>query len=520
MAVSKIDYLSTEYVELLNKRSYGKTIYLLGTSDIGPTNSPININNESQLSIIFGTKGSLMQGYKEVRAGNPDANIFLCKTTGTHSILHLDVNVANGNIIKDGLIFKAKFSSQIYNQIKVNIDEYSIKFTFPKELGGGIKEYKYNDYEILGLLVRQINNDTFNGDNYVYGQCIADQFTKTYGSLDVVNHSELYMYGGDNGLLYCKNMYYYCLANTYELLEGEDIDIIVPLEAFIDDVFIPVDTYGSIPYGQGMYRNDKDFLNIKDSNGKQVNYYEQLLLFCVRQMRFGTMTHGVMGFNRTVDKSLYHDKDGYLIDIIKPGIESNKVSPELLQYKFLISIVGGDLSFDNTSNNGYTFYSGLISGISILTSTTNKAFSEYVELFNEFDNLDMNYLSELGVVSFRKSPLNDLVVVSNGVTSSLSDSDMKYLCNVRMVQLTMAYIKDQFEGYIGEDICYLIDSGIAKYNLNSLLLFLRTYKIITEFNAQIVNDNEAGIITYYVDLKTAYMVESIKMTGGVSYNVR
>lgn len=522
MAIAKIDYESKEKQKEISESLYGKTVYLLGTSEFGATNKPTLIQDEATLYKIFGNKGSLISGYKEVKKGYPDGQVFLCKTSGTHSILHLDVNVKGGNIVRDGFIIKAKDSNEIYNNIKLTINENSFIFEYPDELGGGSKEYKYEDYEILGMLAKKINEDTNNEGNFVYAQCMVDPATPIYGSLNTTNPTEIYMYGGDNGLLYCKNLYYNCLEKTYELIEGEDIDVIVPLEAFLDDILPLPEYYGSKPYNSLFYQEDRDYLNITLNDGRKASYYEQLLLFCIRQMRFGSITHGVMGFNKTPDKYLYNNKKNYLLEVIEYALKSNITNLELQSYQFLISVVAGDLTYEYGMkvNNGYTFYAGLISSLSVATSTTNKPLHESVYIYNEFDNDDLYYLSEKGVVTFRESPLIDRAVVLNGVTTSHTGSDLHFLCNIRMVQLTAAYIKDQFQSYIGEDINSLIDTGIAEANLNSLLNLLNKMGILTGFKAHIIKDDAIGCVTYHVHLKTVYMTEFVTVTGGINYKVR
>lgn len=522
MAITKIDYESKEVQASIDNLLYGKSIYLLGTSDLGATNKPILINNEAELNKEFGLKGSLINSYIEVKKGSPESQVFLCKTSGTHSIIHLDVNIKNGDIVKDGFIIKAQISHQIYNSIKLDINENSIIFTFPLELGGGTKQYNYSDSEILGVLAKRINEDTDNGDNFVYAQCMVEPSTPIIGSLTVANANSIYMYGGDNGLICSKNLYYNCLEQTYSLLEGEEIDVLVPLEAFIDDVLPSNSEYGSAIYGANFYQTDRSFLNIMNGE-KQTSFYEQLLIFCIKQMRYGLITHGVMGFNLTEQQILYDDDNkNYLLEIINYAIDSNLIDESFTPYKYLVSMVAGDLSYDNglKRNNGYTFYAGLITSLSIAANTTNKSLDKSVYIYNEFSNEDLSYLSDLGVVTFRQSVLTDTAVVTSGVTTALVETDLHFLCNVRMIQLTLSYIKSQFLTYIGEDINELINGGIAQINLDALLTLLTKRGIITAFKTSIIKNDEIGRVTYYVDLKTIYMTEFIKVSGGITYKVR
>jgi hypothetical protein len=517
MAIEKIN--NNIVNEILSSDLHGKRIYLLGTAEFGPTNKPMLINNEGHLNSIFGFGGSIIEAYSQIKEGSSNSEVYVCKVTGTHSIAHLNVNIVGSDIVEDGFIIKSKESNEIYNNIKINLYPGSIEFVFPEELGGGTKEYLFENYNIFGLLVKAINEDTDNELNFVYAQCIVDPATPLAGSLACCNPSEMYMYGGDSGIYYCKNQYYYALQETYDLLESEEIDIIVPAEAFMDDVHPEYVYYGQDGYNQLYYQEDRDYLTIKIDN-KPVSFYTQLLEFCVRQLRFGMVTNGVIGFNKTYNKHLYSDEQDYVVNIVKASLEYNLKITDYKNMAFLVSVVAGDLSYNygDTVNNGYSVYAGLISSLSVKSNTTNIPLPESISVFNEFSEDAMKILSDLGVVTFRISPFYDRPVVYSGVTPVDKDkTDLHLYCNVRMIQLTISYVRKLLESYIGENIDDLVSSGIMRKELEYVLDTIRDRGVIDSYEAEIVIDNTAGELSFYLILQTIYMLEGIEVSGGFSF---
>lgn len=516
MAISKIKFDPKTKVK--NEDFFGRSIYIVGSSELGPTNIPTMISSLGELYSTFGTSGNLIDAYKQIKQSSSNNNITVVKTTGTHSVLHLNVNKKNSDIIEDGLVFKAKDSSHIYNNIKMSIKSDSILFNFPIELGGGYKEYYYSDYTILGLLERAINNDTKAGTNFVYAQCNVSSATLIVGSIDTVNPPVIYMYGGDNGILYSKAQLYFCLEETYSMLEGEPVDILIPVNALMDDLCPDEIIYGVDQYDSLFYQEDRDYLNLKLDDGRKASYYEQLLFYCIKQLRFGFITHGIMGYNLTLDSGLYNNVGAFINSVVEASLIINRTNLELQPYWFLISAVVGDLKFDGgVIANGYTAYAGTVASLNIASNTTNKPVGTTVMLFNEFKNQDLSSLADLGVVTFRYSPLQECVVVMNGVTTAPVDSDFHFLCNVRMIQLTMSFLKAVFEDYIGEDVQALMGNNLLSDNIQTLLDYLKGNSIITGYSVTVTRDDNVGEITLDVSLKTVFMIESVNTSGTLQY---
>lgn len=488
---------------------YGKKIYLLGTAELGPVNTPIRALSTSHVHSVFGTQGSLVDAYKVIRETKNNCEVYLVKVTGTHSELYLNINQSHGEIIKDGFYIKSKHANEKYNNIKIMIDSEALYIIYDNyEVGNYTLEYKYSDYITLQELAEAINEDSrrLRSEVYCYANC--EPHTLSAGALEGVNPSFLKLTGGNSGLFYNKNMLYNCLSETYSILEGVDIDLILPLTANYDDTFTSkqddIDMY---------YDLSREYLTLKD-NKKYLSFYNQLLQFCINQMRFSYLTHGVMGFSSTNDPFI--NEEDYL-DTIRHFKKVNEVRPEYKKYKQLISVCVGDLytTYGTRIYNGYLAYSTVIASISITENTTNKLMPETMTLYNNFDNNTLSEFAKLGFTSFRYSPLKRNVVVSNGVTTS-DDDRFKYLCNIRMAQLAMGSVRNLLQKFIGKNIINLVKTKELEQSLIDLLEDLSVKGVIKGFSINEVVNPVTGHIFLDLSFKTLYMLEDIKAYSGIA----
>lgn len=493
------------------KSLYGKKIYLLGTAKLGPVNTPIKVNTISQAVSIFGCEGSLIDAYRTIKETNLECEVYLCKVTGTHSDAYLNINQQNNEIAIDGFYIKSKHSSDKCNDITLVIDSTSLYiYSFSQETGESLLEYRYSNYNTMHDLAEAINNDTreLKGNVYCYVEC--DIQTPCEGALQGVNQDVIKLSGGNCGLYYNKNMYYNCLEETYAMLEGRDIDLIVPLDANYDDTFTD-----NIDDLYNHHNLDKEFLTLKIDD-EYLTYYEQLLKFCKSQMRFGFLTHGIIGVSINEDPFL--DEKKYVEDL-KYFKKLNKPKDEYLKYQHLISVVVGDLYCTHGTRviNGYVPYAAMVSTLSVIDTTTNKSLPESFTTLNNFDNDTLCSLRELGFTSFRYSQLKKLVTVSNGVTMS-EDENFKYLCNVRMSQLAMSYVRELLSSYIGENITEIIQTKSLEQSLIELLNSLVSLKVIKGFSVNEVINPVTGHIFLDLSFKTLYMIEDVKAYAGLASN--
>ena len=497
---------------IASKGIYGKKIYLLGTAILGPINTPIKANSISHVVSVFGTQGTLVDAYRIIAETNLDCEVYLVKVTGIHSEAYLNINQPKREIISNGFYLKSKHANEMYNNISILLDSESLFIQYNStnnEEEDYILEYSYNEYLTMHDLAEAINNDTRNLKSDVYCYVNCEPATPTIGALDTVNPVEIKLSGGNSGLYYNKNMFYNCLDDTYSILEGLDIDIILPLNANYDDTFTDneddLDEY---------YNLDREYLTLKDNNEKYLSYYTQLLSFCKKQMRFGFITHGIMGVNLIEDPSL--DEEKYLKMLEYMTIQNEQDSFEQ-KYKHLVSVVVGDLYsvFGVSLSNGYIAYASLVASLDVTENTTNKMLPSTFTLGNVFSSESIERLKELGFTTFRYSVLKKSVVVANGITTS-EDEAFKYLCNVRMVQLTMCYVRTLLSSFIGEGLSELIISKQLEQGLKALLEALVKMNIITGYAVNELINPVTGHIFLDLSLRTAYMIEDIRAFSGLA----
>jgi hypothetical protein len=502
--------------------NYGKVIYLLGSAESGPVQTPVRIRNTESLASTFGSSGTIIDGFNQVYdVAGDSCEIYCMKITGRHATLTLDLNIKGQSIVESGLILKSKFANETYNKIYIAIDDRGMTFYFPLELGGGTRRYNFEDYEILGLLIRAINEDTKKGLNHVFARTTVNHGTSLDGLIFPVNASVLTLTGANNGLVYSKDQYWFCLVDAYEMLESEYIDIIVPLDAYMDDIH-PRFFFGDEFTSALLYSSERDYLDLEDADGKPVTFHRPLIDFCKRQMRFGMITHGVMGFNKIPDIEELNNQAYNYIEVIQGspiGDRSGFVKSPETDDAFFISVTAGELEYsDGKVTNGYTGYAGLMASNTIAQSFTNKSLGSNVKLATTFTNDQLALMADLGVVSFRESILKGLVV-SNAVTPVADiSSEMHFSCNVRMIQLSLSLLRQRLDKFLGEDINKLIDDNTIDTAIKETLEYLKGQDVLKDYNYTQNIDRDNGLLQIVLNLKTLYMVESCAVSAGAAFD--
>ena len=487
-------------IKLINNK-----LYILGTAEFGPINSPLNVKSANEVFSIYGNRGTLIEAYNSISMLNLDVDIYLVKISGTHSETYLNINQIGSEVLEDAFYIKSKHSNEKYNNIKINIKENYIAFSYEDEENIFYNEYDFERFKTVQDLVEAINEDTRNLKNEVfcYANCDSSVLSK-YAFLGV-NNEEIYLTGGNSGLFYTKNMLFNCLEKTYSMLEGVQIDILMPLGINYDDTFTD-NLEDQFKY----YDPEKEYLTLKDKNGEYENFYKQLLKFCKNQMAFNCITHGVMSIDRSdsfnIDEDEYFERLKYFKDLNSNGVTE--------KYRCLVSVCAGDLYsiYGTRIYNSQMAYAPIAASIGGNQNTTNKKADNSFTLYNTFSNELLAKLTDLGYVSFRFSPLTKTIVVTNGVTTS-DDDNFKYFCNIRMVQIICRLIKESLEKFIGENIFEIIESKKIEAELESVFNTLIDTRLIEGFNVNNISNEETGNIFINLDLKTLDMVEEIPLKG-------
>ena len=499
--------------EVLQSPLHGKRIYLLGSAEFGPTNEPILIKSTVGLYNKFGKQGSLINAFHALKYTNKNNNVYLVKTTGEHATAYLNINIQDGEIIENGFTFASSQSNEVFNDIEFIIDVDKITIIFPKELNVKNKVYKYQEYPTIDKLASAINKDTKEKKSYIYAYYSVDPTTPTSNAFFPCNPTSVYMYGGQCGLNYSKNLLYNCLNNTYGILESHDIDIIIPVDAFMDDIY-PDDSEGTqFQYNMKYYQSTKDYLT-EDFTGKKLSYMDQLLQFCLKQLNSGIITTGIIGYNSSYKYwSKYLSESDDIAQMYKACFEYNLSNCENQFYSYLVSVVAGDIRYNKGTiiDNGYLAYAALCANTIVTSGTTNIPISDAISLYHEFSEDVLKELADTGIVTFRHSPLYNTPVIYDGITASYSNENLKLYCNVRMIQMCISFINKLFQHYIGYDMVELIKDKIIIEDLHSILKILSSKGIITSYDFNVAPNYAKNEIKVYLNLMTCYMVKPIQL---------
>lgn len=504
---------------ILSSSLHGKKIYLLGSAEFGPTNEPKLIRSTVGVHSTFGRSGTLIDAFHKIKYTSKDNQVYLVKVTGEHASAYLNVNCSGGDIVQEGFVFSSKESNEIYNDIKIIVDMEFVAIEYPIELGGETLIYTYDKNPTIEKLAEAINNDiNKTGKGKVYAYYSVDSNTKTQTAFYVCNPSEVYMYGGQCGLHYTKNLLYNYLMRSYDILESSDIDIIVPVDAFMDDIY-PNDKYGEeTQYGRKYYQPAKDYLT-EHLNDTPLSFFNQLIEFCLKQTNFGIVTHGIIGYNPSFNEwTDYYNESNAITKMYKACFDYNMECSINPFYAFLVSVVGGDLAYNKSSmiDNAYLAYAALCAQTTIISGTTNIPFSDSISIYHELEGEFLSELADKGIVMFRHSPLYNQPVVYDGVTASPEQEDLKLFCNVRMIQMAVSYLNKLFDYYIGQDMVDLIKKNIMSTDISKILKNLSERGIISKHNFNLVPYYNQHEIKVYLNLETQYMIKSVTICSTIN----
>ena len=475
--------------ELSDSINEKKNIFFIGTSEFGEVNVPTYIPDLAYLYATFGRKGTLIETIENILDDEFKINnIYVVKTTGSHSKALLDVNVIGREIIDSGVILKAKHSSEKFDDIKVSLTEKYISFSMNEENN---VSYKYEDYITINNLANKINKDTNNGDNYVYMETYVDDSVKLAGALSTVNSNEFYLHTGSSGLSTSKNKYYISLKNTLELLEGYEIDVLVPLGAYLDDICYEEDVV-----------SHTDKLTIKINN-KSTSFYELITDFIHLQFNSGITTIGVLGYNHKSNLSI---DEKILI------LEKNKENVQDRISNSFICISSNNLynSKLNRVTNGQAELGCLIRNTIPTESITFKNLPKFYSPVELFTNDKLIKLADNHLVAFRYSYYKKKTVVSTSMTtSSCKEKGYHYMQNIITLQFITKILNLLCEKYIGEDINKVIKSKQLENEFKKILSELRVVQYIQDYevNLERVSTDEIEIHTKVQSIFTLDFLE-------------
>lgn len=521
MAVSPVETLTKQRNQLisdiLKDPLHGKRIYILGSAEFGPTDEPILVKSSVGLHTKFGNKGTLMDAFHAIKYTSRSNRIYVMKVTGEHATAYLNVNIDDGEIETDAFVLTACQSNELYNDVEITVDIDRLTFKFPEDLKLDPISYIYEDYHNISILAQQINNDTKNKKNCVYAHYQVDPATPVINAFYAVNPTTTYLYGGECGLNYSKNLLYNCLERAYEILESHQVDIIIPVDAFLDDIYPDDSEHSSKWYDMTYYQKEKDYL-VPDFTGRKLSFMNQLINFCIRQLNFGVVTNGIIGFNSSYKYwSYYLSESDDIAEMYKACYDYNLQQCENKFYAFLVSAVAGDIMYNKGTiiDNGYFAYAALCAATKYLEGTSNVPISDTISIWHEFSEDVLADLVEAGIVAYRHSPFYDTPVAYSGITCGGDNENLRLYCNVRMVQMAISYLNRLFQFYIGMNMVVLIEQQIVKHDINVILTALKQRGIITAFEYRIVPKYAENHIKVYLTMMTNYMTKAVHLSATI-----
>ncbi len=505
----------------------GKNVYLLGTSVDGPYMEPMHIRSKEHARKIYGdeTKGTLVKAFDEVYDRNRSASIYLMRISGessTYSVWGLDKSTGEYTSVME---FYSIDAGEVHNDTYIELHYDSDHDT--KELfistADGYFSYVLTFDMTLSALSKAICDDCRAGRHRI--MMSTRKPYALFQEFEFEFEEPQYLSGGSDGTQATRDELYLSLDLAYSILLGRAIDVIVPVDVYVDDVH-PAYVYGDAVYGTAYYSHNKDYLQLIDTeNGNRpVSYHEQLIEFCREQISLGYMTHGVIGLRplETIPHNI-HEDDSYIQRLIEATAFKERigflefVNGAWFDKGFYISVVASELIYHQGTPreyyaNGATRYASILSGH--FETTTNLEIGEDAVLRYELSTKMRARLAHLGIVTFRDSVRLGQVVHS-GVTTALASTDYHHIGNVRMVQIVLAHMNEIVE-IIYESYA---DSDLRRYYLEELvkerLKELKDDQILLHYDYSISYraDDKYGAIS--LTLQTKYSTEGIQISTDI-----
>lgn len=468
--------------------SYGKNLFILGTANKGKSNEPVQVYNLSQCKELFGDleAGNLIKAFKECYlVAQNNINYYLIRIFDTYSTITLKGYDYRYKSFTPLIKLYAKEAGIYYNNIYITVTDKGLIIN-QDNLNNPTVLYSYSDYKTIYDFLIAINKDEnilIYGDSQLLHASLSDIY-KYYKDNDLLN-IPLYMTNTRKQLCFTKNQLYIALDETYDILIGQPIDILYVPDIFVDDIN-PREYKNK--YGNVLYQQDRDYLTLPDlkNENKTVSFHKQMIDFCKKQFECGIATHGVIGFNNPqeytecilfskpyLSKALFgtcfSSRDGLIEKNNNTIIDGGKY----------ISIVCGELEYENYYNSGASAYASILALNSKLDSLTNTTVPYINNIRYHLDDEQLIELSKLGIVTFRYSLLKQAIVINNAVTAQMYGSPYCNVSNMRMIQTIICYFKEVLEQYIGQNILKLSQTTIIQDKI-AQLVDLMIYKALVK----------------------------------------
>lgn len=513
-------------------KGIGNRLFLLGVSEDGPYMEPLLIRTKEQARKVFGdaNKGTLVKAFDEAYDRKEDISIYLMRITGNFATLEVEGFPTDPLDRQHLFLLRSVYAGEKYNKLSIKLNNDDKREIHSFTLKTLDHEFVYEiPYDMtVGAFVKGINEDCRMGRHKIMASTDYPQADIGFLAGMLSEDEEVRSFDdGDDGLHPTRNELYLACDLAYQILQGRQVDIVVPVGMYVDDVH-PAYLYGKAIYGSSYYSSSSDYLQLIDTqNGnKVVSFHEQLIEFCREQMRLGYMSKGVIGIRpfTHVPKNIEEDNTAYISRLAQSSAFRDRHG--FTDYKnglwydkgYFVSVVGHELIYhpgkpEEYTANGAVRYAAILAGN--FDTTTNVEIGDDVELRYELSNYTLQELSRIGVVTFRNSIRRGNVVTS-GVTAGSPESELHSVANVRMVQITLAYVNQAVEMiYEGE-----FDAGMRRNYLEELLRKflddLQKEGVILQYDYKIQfrNDDVKGEILLFLEGK--HTIEGIQTSAEVT----
>ena len=508
-------------------KEIGQNLFLVGTAERGPYMEPILIKSPEEAKRMYGgfNRGNLVKAYTQAYDENRDIPIYMMRIGCTPSELKLysDSELAvmyfQAYDVTDDFNYSIQF--RLSDFVDQNGENVIKKFMILKT-NRGYFNYELDDQLTVNELSRRINDDYRAKKHEIKCSAIAPNYMVSY-LYEEYEEIELPFTPGNDGTDISKDYTYLELELAYDILQGRNVDIIVPVDCYIDDIH-PAFLYAKDSYyGNAVYDNRLDYLTLLDTaNGNQpVTFHEQLINFCFKQTQLGCMSLGVMGFRplARVPETIEHD-NSYLERILDMTAFRKRtgfiyeVANRFYDRGFYLQPVSAELIFTHEGieyhDTATVRYAALMA--STYETTTNMKVGDDVRLRYNLSNYTRSDLSRLGIVTFRNSVRNGLVVQS-GVTGGYETSPYHQLANVRMVQMSIVSVNAALDYVRTQEYKGEILRSVTERTVAETLSTLKNTGVISDYGMQLdwLMDGSEGEIA--LSLKGKHTIESIRLVS-------
>ena len=509
--------------------TYGKNLYILGTSQSGPILQPVHIKTLQHAQDIFGlyNEGTLIKAWNEAfQTGGTDINIFLVRISGEYAEFTMKARNMATYEAKEVIQFRSKYGGAQWNDLKMYITDTSLEIQNPDSVGGEIYVFLLEDYPTCGQLVEAINLTASSRGLHVFAS-VVEQFEPSENIRGYYRDNlweALEFNFGEDGLNITKNQLHDCLEIAYNIIEGQPIDIISVASAYFDDIS-PLAYYGDKGYGELFYTEGRDYLLMDHpvEEDRPATFHGQLIDFCYQQANLSIITHGIMAFNPLENVEDLFEDQSYFMKAVNATCFSDrfdlitKSGKEITDHGKFISVVIGEFEYTSPEGvpyygNGYLGYAALLTSKLTADSTTNMPIPNIKKLRYHINDSEIALLAKIGIVTFRYSIMRDCIVVCNGVTTAMEGSPYHTVSNVRMVQLVLASYKSLMDTYIGENVDKLKSTGSMDKAVQELAKKLKSDKIVRDMTA-LLNIGNTGVAVVNLDILTNYSIEYVSASG-------